>query len=352
VRSKESAKYSSKSKEVKTDKCGYLGNRERRLMRLSGRKSIRSVRNDELRMPSVIENRSDLLRIRVRQGAQYVELAPSAPTLSSARSPWEHVLLERHSHGPHTADKHQHLSHFICLHLSGPVPVDWQSQGKRGRKTIGPGSVLLVSRGTEDSIVFPSAVRRILLNFEPSLLKRAYPEIDTGRDVEFIDQWGVPDPKVEFIFRALEADLEAGIPAGGLFGESLLCALAVHLQNRYAVIRPAIPQLRHGLPRARLNRVIEFIEANLHREIGLSDLAEIAGMSAHYFSELFKQSVHLSPHQFVLRRRIDLARTLLHNPEMTVFEASVRSGFADHSHFTKVFRRVVGVTPTAYRAAL
>jgi AraC family transcriptional regulator len=217
---------------------------------------------------------------------------------------------------------------------------------------MGPGSVLLVSRGTEDSVFFPGAVRRVLLNLEPSLLKRAYPDIDTGRDVEFIDQWGVSDPQIEFILRALEADLEAGIPAGGLFGESLLCALAVHLQNRYAVTRPPIPQLRNGLPRARLNRVIEFIDANLDGEIGLSALAETAGMSAHYFCELFKQSVHLSPHQFVLRRRIDRARTLLNDPAMTVFEAAVRSGFVDQSHFTKMFRRVVGVTPTAYRAAL
>jgi AraC family transcriptional regulator len=303
-------------------------------------------------MLSGVENRPDPIRIRVRQGTQYVELVPGAPTLSSAGSPWEGVLLERHFHGPHTADKHQHLSHFICLHLSGPSPIVWQSQGKQGKTTIGPGSVLFVSRGTEDSISFTNAVSRILLNFEPSLLNRAFSEADTGREVEFIHQWGVPDPQIEHILRALEADLETGMPAGGLFGESLLCALAVHLQNRYAVTPPAIPRLRNGLPRARLNRVIEFIDANLHREIGLSALAKTAGMSAHYFSELFKQSAHVSPHQFVLRRRIDRAQRLLNDPAITVLEAAVRSGFGDQSHFTKVFRRVVGVTPTAYRAAL
>jgi AraC family transcriptional regulator len=303
-------------------------------------------------MRSDAESRPDPIRIRVRQGGECVELLPGAPTLSSARSPWEGVLLERHCHGPHTIDKHQHLSHFICLHLSEPAPITWQSQGKQGKNVIDSGSAIMVSRGTEDSISFPKAVRRILVNVEPSLFRQAVPDTDKDGDVELIDQWGVRDPQIERILRALEADLEAGIPAGGLFGESLLCALAVHLQNRYAVTRPAIPQLRNGLPRARLNRVIEFIEANLHREIGLSALAKTAGMSANYFSELFKQSVQISPHQFVLRRRIDRARTLLNDPTMTVLEAAVRSGFADQSHFTKMFRRVVGVTPTAYRAAL
>jgi len=303
-------------------------------------------------VPSVAENRSDSVRIRVRQGEQCVDLAPGVPRLSSARLPWEGVLLESHAHGPHSADTHQHLSHFLSLHLSEPLPVVWQSQGRRGKKTIESGSIFLVSRGGEDSIHFPGAVRRILLNLEPSLLQKANPENEAGRDVEFADQWGVPDPQTSYLLRAVEADLEAGNPAGKLFGESLLSALALHLQARYAVRPPGIRKLRHGLPRARLNRVLEYIDANLDREIALDALAETARMSSHYFSELFKQSVHISPHQFVLRRRIDRARTLLNDPAVTVLEAAVRSGFADQSHFTRMFRRVVGVTPSAYRAAL
>ena len=299
-----------------------------------------------------VENRPDSVRIRVRQGQECVELAPWIPTLSSARSFLRDVLLERHVHGPHSTGKHQHLSHFVCLHLSEPAPFVWQSQGKRGKKIIESGSIMLVSRGTEDSVDFPKPMKRILVNLEPGLLRQALPDDDTGRDVELQDQWGVQDLKVDYILRALAADIEAGAPSGRLFGESLLCALAVHLQHSYAVTPPRGAKLRNGLPRARLNRVIEYIEANLDREITLTALAETAGMSAHYFSELFKQSVHASPHQYVLRRRIEIAQQLLNDPAVTVFEASVRSGFTDQSHFTKIFRRVVGVTPTAYRAAL
>jgi AraC family transcriptional regulator len=98
--------------------------------------------------------------------------------------------------------------------------------------------------------------------------------------------------------------------------------------------------------------VIEYIEANLNREIALTALADTAGMSPHYFSELFKQSVHFPPYQYVLRRRIEHATKLLHEPGVSVFEAAVRCGFSDQSQFTKLFRRIVGVTPTGYRAAL
>ena len=98
--------------------------------------------------------------------------------------------------------------------------------------------------------------------------------------------------------------------------------------------------------------MLEFIEEHLDQDITLAALAETAGMGPHYFSELFKQSLGISPHQYVLRRRIDRGRRLLHNPSISVLEAAVRTGFSDQSHFTKLFRRIVGVTPTKYRSIL
>jgi AraC family transcriptional regulator len=330
----------------------FAGSTVRITVSRSFRRTSKEVaRNRSQDVPPVVENKL-APRICVRQGGESIALAPGIPTLSSAQSPWEGALLERHSHGAHTADRHQHLSHFVCLHLSEPAPFVWRSQGKTGNKILSAGSILLVSRGTEDSVSYPKPVKRILLNLEPSLLQKALLDNDTGRDVELIEQWGVADPQIEYVLRALEADLEASLPVGRLFGESLLCALAVHLQSRYSVTPPRDAKSGNGLPRARLNRVIEYIEANLDRDIDLATLAQTAGMSAHYFSELFKQSVHVSPHQYVLRRKIARARNLLNDPGVTVLEAAVRSGFSDQSYFTKIFRRIVGVTPTGYRAAL
>jgi AraC family transcriptional regulator len=192
----------------------------------------------------------------------------------------------------------------------------------------------------------------MFLTLEPRVFQRAVPEAESGEDLELIDQWGIEDRQIEYILRTLEADLAAGLPAGGLFGESLLNSLAVYLQRRYGVKPIADVKPRNGLPRMRLNRVIEFIEEHLDHDITLSALAETAGMGPHYFSELFKQSVGISPHQYVLRRRIERGRKLLHNPSVSVLEAAIRSGFSDQSHFTKLFRRIVGVTPTKYRSIL
>ena len=81
-------------------------------------------------------------------------------------------------------------------------------------------------------------MERILFTLESKVFQHALQEHHTGRDVELVDQWGVQDRQIEHILRALEADLDAGSPAGKLFGQSLISALAVDLQRRYMSRRP------------------------------------------------------------------------------------------------------------------
>ena len=105
------------------------------------------------------------------------------------------------------------------------------------------------------------------------------------------------------------------------------------------------------MPSARLKRVLDYIGAKLDEDLSLLVLANVAGMNLYYFARLFKQSTGLSPHRYVLEQRVTRAKQLLlHTPEMTVLEAGVRTGFGDQGHFTKVFRRFVGMNPTKFRA--
>jgi AraC family transcriptional regulator len=69
-----------------------------------------------------------------------------------------------------------------------------------------------------------------------------------------------------------------------------------------------------------------------------------------HFARAFKQSTGESPHQYVLRQRVERAKELLSDPQSTVLSASAVTGFVDQSHFSKVFRRVVGVSPSEFRS--
>ena len=189
----------------------------------------------------------------------------------------------------------------------------------------------------------------IVLSFEPTYIHRALEDSRGSENIELMARYALEDPQIERLIRALQAETRAGAPTGRLFGESIVTALAVYLAQRYSSSPPALHGYRGGMPRTRLKRVLEYIAAQLHEELSLTALAEIAGMNLYYFSRLFKQSTGLSPHRYVLDQRIRRAQHLLRTSDMTILEASVRTGFADQGHFTKVFRRFVGLSPTEYR---
>lgn len=105
-----------------------------------------------------------------------------------------------------------------------------------------------------------------------------------------------------------------------------------------------------GLPGARLRRVIEYVNLNLHRNVPLAELSAVAYMSPYHFARLFRQSTGESPHRFTLRRRIDRAKLLLADGAGSIEVVAAVVGFRSANHFTTTFRRIVGVTPSAYRA--
>jgi AraC family transcriptional regulator len=107
----------------------------------------------------------------------------------------------------------------------------------------------------------------------------------------------------------------------------------------------------NALQGRRLRRVTEYIEQNLDKELTLAELAAVVCMSRWHFARLFKCSTGVPPHRFVIRQRIARARGVLTTPELSIAQVSRLVGFRTPSHFTTVFRRVLGVTPRAYRTA-
>ena len=107
----------------------------------------------------------------------------------------------------------------------------------------------------------------------------------------------------------------------------------------------------HALPGRRLRRVTEYIQLNLDKDLTLAELAAFVCMSRYHFARLFKGSTGVPPHRFVVRQRIARARGVLATSELSIAEISRLVGFRTPSHFTTVFRRVLGVTPRAYRPA-
>ena len=163
---------------------------------------------------------------------------------------------------------------------------------------------------------------------------------------------GVQDPVIGRLGALGRRELSEGGPGGRLYVEGLAAMLTVHLLRSYgSPERSPIPH-RGGLAPRQARRVLDYIDAHLTDELGLVELAAIAGLSPHHFVEAFKISVGKSPHQFVIERRVQCALDLLRDDDRSIAEVARAAGFASQSHLTANFRRVTGLTPGRYRRSL
>ena len=173
-------------------------------------------------------------------------------------------------------------------------------QLQNGQFTANPGTTFVLPRGTIDEVRWMGPTHRIAAAIHPSLFVNALDETACDNDIELTEHWNLIDSHILAVMRAMETDLAEGSPAGRLYGETLANALAVYLLKRYTVRRRASVAYRGGLPGYRLKRVLDYIGDNLSDDLSLSELAGIAGMSAHYFAELFRKSTGHSPRRYVM----------------------------------------------------
>jgi AraC family transcriptional regulator len=157
------------------------------------------------------------------------------------------------------------------------------------------------------------------------------------------------DPRLRALATAVHADMVAGFPSGRLFLDSVEQAMAVALVNGHALNHRPVQISRGGLGSARLRRIKELVHARMEDDLGLDEMAQSIGLSTAHFARMFRKSTGETPHQFVLRQKIDRAKTMLRAPDARVLDVAVACGFKTQQHFAQVFRDVCGIRPSEYR---
>ena len=112
---------------------------------------------------------------------------------------------------------------------------------------------------------------------------------------------------------------------------------------------PVQPRLRRSLPPGVLRRVRQHIEANLEKTISIEEMAGMAGLSKCHFARAFRQSQGVTPHDYLLRRRVHRAQQLLADTDLPLSEIAIACGFADAGHCSRRFKERLGITPRRYR---
>jgi AraC family transcriptional regulator len=110
-----------------------------------------------------------------------------------------------------------------------------------------------------------------------------------------------------------------------------------------------LKSVRGGLTGHQLRRIKEFVDVHIWKEIGISELASLVGLSQYHFIRTFKHSVGLSPYQYILSARVRVANEMLSKRDLSIADVALAVGFSDASQLNRVFRKFIGVTPTAFR---
>lgn len=173
----------------------------------------------------------------------------------------------------------------------------------------------------------------------------------TDGEVELRTVDHVVDARISGLAAAVNAERVAGFPSGRLFLDSIEQALAVALVHGYAVRERTTPTYRGGLGAARMRHVTEFIQAGLERDLTLVELAQSVRLSTAHFAVMFRQSTGETPHQFVLRCRMERAKEMLRTGPARIVDVAVACGFKTQQHFARVFRQMCGASPREYRQA-
>jgi AraC family transcriptional regulator len=246
----------------------------------------------------------------------------------------------------------QYPEHVVSMQLRGPINLFQRRNGRAFQRMMHPGDIIITPVGEPKVLHHQEEVVIVKLRVAPSLFDGIAEDMrprPVGK-VELLDNFGTRDVHIEGIARQLLAELKAEGFASRLYVESLANQLTIHLLRHYssATKLPEDPSSR--LPLHKLQRATDYINDNLRQDLTLRRISEALSMSPYHFAHLFKQSAGLTPHRYVIQRRMERATYLLRETELPITQIARQVGYANQSHFSMAFHRFAGQTPRRYRS--
>jgi AraC family transcriptional regulator len=277
----------------------------------------------------------------------------TSPVTFKRKGAWEGIRLEHYGLQAGEFPEHRHSEHIVMISLTEGAKGEIRTgSGSRISGTQHRGNVCVLPSGLAHTARLDGPSEQLALFLDPSLMRRAASESFTSARFEVVERCKRSDGVISSIGMALLGELESEGLSGRLFAESLANVLAVHLLRHYTSSGDKLQRFTGGLSAEKLRRVTAFVSENFSNDVRLAELANVAGMSNFHFAREFKRTTGTTPHQYVIKFRVERAKALLAEVEMPLTEVGLNSGFSHQSHFTRLFHRLTGTTPLAYRLML
>jgi len=241
----------------------------------------------------------------------------------------------------------------VNLHLNTPHRLVQRQGGKTRGGLVATNDAAVTPAGVPGYWRTDAASEDMSMLLENGFFRRLAAETGVEPEgVEVVPLFSAPEPQIERVGLSLLSEMETGGLGGELYAESLANVLALHLlRNHSSLGSNSRRQVGSdgGFSKRALEQATDYMNENLPRKLALAEIAGVAHMSPHHFARSFKAATGLSPHQYVIHRRVERAKTLLSDTSLTVAEVARTVGFSNPSHLAHHVRRLLGVSPSALR---
>ena len=284
---------------------------------------------------------------------QVSERLPSRPLLSSGHGSAGRIVVEHYKHPPSTIDLAPSSDALLVVHLRGPVAVEEKKDRSWRRKWTDKEHVSLTPAGEPVHRRFQAATEVLLLYLDPSLvgdvIEDAY-DVD-ARQVNLAPCFSTPDPPLDKLAKLLAAEAAQPLdPAHSAMVDALERAIAIAVLRRHSTLGGPAPQDRLRTAPARIRRVLDYVRGNISSGPTLKEMASMAGLSPTHFGRAFRAATGMPPHKYLQDLRMERARSLLESTGLSITQIALECGFQQSTSFATSFKKLVGVSPRAWRA--
>ena len=276
---------------------------------------------------------------------------PGELTVDSAPLGWEGVRIRGYRYTALDVPIPGMRDYMVVAYKHGATLINRRCTGDWRNEPVARGCVSLLTHAAQSHWRWGEDIEVTHVYLSPESMTQVAAEAYDRhiKEVELRDVLRADDPVLVGIAASLaQESREAGL-GGRLYAEALRNHACVHILRHYANVVFREPKRSGGLSHAQCRLLNQYLDENLDRNVSLAELAGVVQLSVFHFTRKFRTEFGCPPHTYVMRMRMERAKAQLAKGNIPLKVVAASSGFSDQSHMTRLFRRLLGVTPSEYR---